>query len=60
MENYLDLYPEDKITAANFPEKESDIKLLLDGTYACLRETAVYRSRFVWVWNDRLCDSQCI
>lgn len=41
MENYLDLYPEDKITAANFPEKESDIKLLLDGTYACLRETAV-------------------
>lgn len=37
MENYLDLYPEDKITAANFPEKESDIKLLLDGTYACLR-----------------------
>ena len=53
MENYLDLYPEDKITAANFPEKESDIKLLLDGTYACL-------SRFVWVWNDILCDSQCI
>ena len=41
MDNYLDLYPEDKITAANFPEKESDIKLLLDGTYACLRETAV-------------------
>ena len=28
MENYLDLYPEDKITSASFPENESDIKLL--------------------------------
>ena len=26
MENYLDLYPEDKITSASFPENESDIK----------------------------------
>lgn len=24
MENYLDLYPEDKITSASFPENESD------------------------------------
>ena len=53
MENYLDLYPEDKITAANFPEKESDIKLLLDGTYACLRETAIIGelSRFSINWE---------
>jgi hypothetical protein len=57
MENYLDLYPEDKITAANFPEKESDIKLL----NVCLSKgDRCHRSRFVWVWNDRLCDSQCI
>ena len=34
MENYLDLYPEDKITSASFPENESDIKLLLNGVYA--------------------------
>ena len=26
MENYLDLYPEDKITSASFPENESDIQ----------------------------------
>ena len=42
MEGYLDLYPEDKITSANFPESESDIKLLLNGTYAQLREREVY------------------
>lgn len=32
------LYPEDKITSASFPENESDIKLLLNGVYAQLRE----------------------
>lgn len=42
MENYLDLYPEDKITSASFPENESDIKLLLNGVYAQLREKEVY------------------
>lgn len=42
MENYLDLYPEDKITSANFPENEADIKLLLNGTYALLREKEIY------------------
>ena len=42
MENYLDLYPEDKITSASFPENESDIKLLLNGIYAQLREKEVY------------------
>ena len=42
MEDYLDLYPEDKITSANFPENESDIKLLLNGVYAQLREKEIY------------------
>lgn len=27
MEDYLDLYPEDKITSAGFPKNESDINL---------------------------------
>lgn len=38
----LDLLPEDKITSANFPQNESDIQLLLNGTYALLREKEVY------------------
>lgn len=38
----MDLYPEDKITSASFPENESDIKLLLNGVYAQLREKEVY------------------
>lgn len=42
MENYLDLYPEDKITSASFPKEEGDIKLLLNGTYALLREKDIY------------------
>lgn len=42
MEDYLDLYPEDKITSANFPKEEKDIKYLLNGVYALLRETEVY------------------
>lgn len=42
MEDYLDLYPEDKITSANFPESEDDIKLLLNGAYALLREKEIY------------------
>lgn len=42
MEDYLDLFPEDKITSANFPENESDIKLLLNGVYSQLRETEIY------------------
>lgn len=42
MEDYLDLYPEDKITSANFPESEGDIKLLLNGGYALLREKEIY------------------
>lgn len=42
MEDYLDLYPEDKITSANFPTDEKDIQYLLNGAYALLRETEVY------------------
>lgn len=42
MEDYLDVFPEDKITSANFPTSESDIKLLLNGVYAELREKEIY------------------
>ncbi|GAC1387693.1 MAG: RagB/SusD family nutrient uptake outer membrane protein [Ginsengibacter sp.] len=39
---YLDLLPQDKITSANFPQNEGDIKLLLNGVYALLRENSIY------------------
>ena len=42
IDDFLDFVPEDKITSANFPENESDIKLLLNGVYAQLREKDVY------------------
>lgn len=38
----LEFYPEDKITSANFPQNEDDLKLLLNGTYALLRENSIY------------------
>lgn len=38
----LDLLPEDKITSANFPQNENDIRLLLNGVYGLLRESSVY------------------
>ncbi|MDR1555414.1 MAG: RagB/SusD family nutrient uptake outer membrane protein [Tannerellaceae bacterium] len=41
-DDFLDFTPKDKITSANFPEDESDIKLLLNGLYAQLREKEVY------------------
>lgn len=41
-DKFLEFYPEDKITSANFPENEDDIKLLLNGVYALLRETSIY------------------
>ncbi len=41
-DKYLDFFPEDKITSANFPQNEQDIKLLLNGAYALLRETSIY------------------
>lgn len=39
---FLEFYPEDRITAANFPQDESDIKLALNGAYALLRENSIY------------------
>ena len=41
-DEFLEFYPEDKITSANFPENEGDIKLLLNGVYALLRENSIY------------------
>lgn len=41
-EDFLDVLPGDKITSANFPENENDIKLALNGAYALLRESSVY------------------
>lgn len=42
MEDFMDVYPEDKITSGIFPENENDIKLLLNGVYALLRENTVF------------------
>ena len=44
---YLDLLPQDKITSANFPKTEDDIKLLLNGTYALLRANSIYNEGFL-------------
>lgn len=41
-EDYLDIYPEDKITSAIFWQTESDFELALNGIYAVLREQYVY------------------
>ncbi len=41
-DEFLDFFPEDKITSANFPQNEKDIELLLNGVYAELRETSIY------------------
>lgn len=41
-DKFLDFFPEDKITSANFPQDEKDIKLLLNGVYGLLRETSIY------------------
>jgi hypothetical protein len=41
-DKFLEFYPEDKITSANFPQNEDDIKLLLNGVYALLRENSIY------------------
>lgn len=42
MEDYLDVFPEDKITSMTFPSGETDIELLLNGIYGGLRETTIY------------------
>lgn len=41
-EDYLDIYPEDKITSAIFWKTGSDFELALNGIYAVLREQYVY------------------
>ena len=41
-DQYLEIFPEDKITTANFPQNEADIKLALNGTYALIRESSIY------------------
>lgn len=42
VDEFLGIYPEDKITSANFPQNEDDIKLLLNGAYGLLRESSIY------------------
>lgn len=41
-EKYLEFQPEDKMTSENFPQNEKDLKLLLNGVYAHLREDQIY------------------
>lgn len=41
-EKYLEFLPEDKMTSANFPQNDKDLKLLLNGVYAHLRESEIY------------------
>lgn len=41
-DDFLDVLPQDRITSANFPENEQDMKLALNGAYALLRESSVY------------------
>lgn len=41
-DSYLDVFPEDKITSANFPENEKDIKFDLNGVYSLLKENAIF------------------
>jgi hypothetical protein len=41
-EEFLNFFPEDKITSAIFPENEADIELLLNGVYGHLREHELY------------------
>ncbi len=46
VEKFLDFFPEDKITSANFPVDEDDIVLLLNGLYGQLRENELYNQGF--------------
>ena len=41
-DQYLEIFPEDKITTANFPQNEADVKLALNGAYSLLRESSIY------------------
>jgi hypothetical protein len=46
VDEFLDFLPEDKMTAANFPENEDDIELLLNGLYGQLREEILITEGF--------------
>jgi starch-binding outer membrane protein, SusD/RagB family len=41
-ESFLDLQPEDRITAVVFWQTEEDVKMALNGIYSVLREPAIY------------------
>jgi len=45
-DKFLDFFPEDKITSANFPVNEDDIGLLVNGLYGQLREVELYNQGF--------------
>lgn len=57
-DDFLEFYPEDKITSANFPQNEEDIKLLLNGVYALLRENSIYNEGLLvsvcWMERHRM------
>ncbi|GAA4432233.1 RagB/SusD family nutrient uptake outer membrane protein [Ravibacter arvi] len=40
--DYLEVFPEDKITSARFPENETDILYTLNGVYSLLKENSIY------------------
>ena len=41
MDKYLDVFPEDKISSANFPENEEEVKMMLNGIYSQLKALGV-------------------
>jgi hypothetical protein len=45
-EEFLDFFPEDKMTSANFPVNEDDLDLLLNGLYSQVRERTLYNEGF--------------
>lgn len=46
VEEYLDFFPEDKMTSANFPVNQDDMDLLLNGLYGQLCENSLYNEGF--------------
>jgi hypothetical protein len=59
VERFLDFFPEDKMTAANFPVNEDDMDLLLNGIYGQLCENSLYDEGFfafgVLEWSHSKC-----
>lgn len=45
-DEFLDFFPEDKMTSANFPVNEDDMELLLNGLYSQVRERTLYNEGF--------------